>query len=280
MGSLVARLEAHTGLVVVAVTATGRAAKTRALAIARTATKRSNLVACRGTEVDPGTRLVSHGDTLQAVRAFQQDQPAAFVLEVVQASNSACVPPPKYLIRIREGCTQHGVLLVSDETTIGLGRTGSLLAIEREKVKPDLVALSLAVAPGVDGGLVLANRELLIESELTLSPAAAAALEVLEIIERDGLLTRAKEVGRQLQFKIHEILESRRRWAMDTRGRGLLHSLSLWDDPSIVIANAAARGIAIARTGENGLLFAPPLTTTKADLDETFTVLDEVLSDR
>lgn len=275
---LASRLEQHTGLAVVAVTATAAEARPRALELARALTGRMNAVACRGTEAEPGTRLVSHGDTLQALRAFEQDRPAAFVVEVVQASSGACVPPPKYLQRLRAGCDAAGVKLVVDETTAGLGRTGSLLAVGREKVTPDLAALSLRVAAGIEGGLVLARPELGVPAALASCPAAPAALAVLDALVRDRLVDRAKATGQQLKEGLHRILETRRRWAMDTRGRGLLHALSLWDDPALVIAAAEPRGLALARTGENGLLFAPPLTASAEDVAETLAVLDEVLA--
>jgi 4-aminobutyrate aminotransferase-like enzyme len=189
------------------------------------------------------------------------------------------VPPPHYLQRVRAGCDEHGVTLVIDETHAGIARTGALLAIEREKVTPDLVALSLAVAPGLDGGIVLARAELGITPALTrTAPAARATLAVLEEIERDRLVNHVKVAGKSLQQHLHAVLETRRKWAMDTRGRGLLHTLSLWDDPSLVIDAAARRGLRIARTGDTGLLFAPPLTATAAELTETFAVLDEVLA--
>jgi acetylornithine/succinyldiaminopimelate/putrescine aminotransferase len=277
-GALVARLEAASDMVVVAITATAAAAKDQAIARARAHTQRSNVVACRGTAAEVGTRLVSHGDTLQALRAFEQDRPAAFVVEVIQASHNTCVPPPHFFKRIRAGCDDHAVLLLSDETTIGIGRTGSLLAIDREKVAADLIALSLAVAPGVDGGVVLARRTIAGVPKLGPSDAAPYALAVLETIERDQLLRQVKDNGKVLQTGLHGILESRRQWAMDTRGRGLLHSMSLWDDAGRVVAACRERGLAIATTGASGILFAPPIDATAADITETLALVDEVLA--
>lgn len=279
-GALVARLEAASGLAVVAITPTAAEAKRHALELARTATGRANVVACRGTPVEPGFRLVSHGDGLQVGRAFRQDRPAAIVLEVVQGSHNASVPPPKYVQRVRDACDEHGVWFVADESTCGLARTGALFAHEREKVKPDVIALSLHVARDVDGGVVLARRELGLRPEIAASPAAAHTLGVLDVIERDKLVGHVKAAGKHLQDRLHAILETRRRWVMDTRGRGLVHALSLWDDPTPVIEAARGRGLALARTGINGLLFTPPLTTTTAELDETLAVVDELLSDR
>lgn len=277
-GALVARLEAASNMVVVALTTTAAAAKDQAIALARAHTSRSNLVACRGTASEVGTRLVSHGDTLQALRAFQQDRPAAFVIEVIQASHNTCVPAPHFFKRIREGCDEQAVLLLSDETTIGLGRTGALFAIEREKVAADLIALSLAVTPGVEGGAVLARRGIGGPPKLGPLEAAPYAVAVLETIERDQLLRRVKDNGKVLQAGLHGILETRRQWAMDTRGRGLLHSMSLWDAPARVVDGCRERGIALMTTGTRGILFAPPIDATAADLTETLAVVDDVLA--
>ena len=267
------RLEQASELQVVGFYPSVAAAQESALVAARRLTGRPGVVTCRGAAPEEGARLVSHGDGLQVERAFAQDKPAALLIEVVQASAGACVPPPKYFDRVRAACDDAGVKLVVDETA-GLGRTGALFAFEREDLRPDLVVLSLAVAPGIDDAALLARPELGLETEVRGCPAARAVLGVLDVIERDRLSEGAKKLGRLLQKLIHQILETRREWAMDTRGRGLLHSLTLWDNPGIVVAAAARRDL--ATTGSNGLLFAPPLTSTAADLSETFAVLDQV----
>ena len=286
--ALTARLEELTRMRVVAFCSSAEEARKKALALARERTGREGVIGCRGTPVQPGTRLISHGDPLQARRAFSQDQPAAFAVEIIQASAGACVPPPKYLSRLREACDDSGVQLVVDETRTGFGRVGTFLAFQRERMKPDLVVLSLQLAPGVDGGVVLAQPDGgpgsssdkpddIAGSDAV--PAAAVALAVLDVLDRDKLLGNVKALGKVLQKLVIDIIETRRTWAMDTRGRGLLRSLTLWDDPQIVLRAARERGLALGPTGNAAVLFAPPLTASEADLRETLALFDAVLAD-
>lgn len=284
--ALTDKLEALTRMRVAAYCASAAEARKTALALARERTGRQGVIACRGTPVEPGTRLVSHGDPLQAGRAFSQDRPAAFTVEIIQASAGACVPPPKYLTRLRDACDENGVQLIIDETKTGFGRAGNFLAFQRERMQPDLVTLSLQLAPGVDGGVVLARRDT--ETRPSGSgdpsggdpvPAARAALAVIDLMEREQVMRNVKKMGKLLQQLVIDIIETRRTWAMDTRGRGFLRSLSLWDDPQIVLQAARKRGLALGPTGTAAVLFAPPLTANEADLRDTMALFDAVLVD-
>jgi acetylornithine/N-succinyldiaminopimelate aminotransferase len=282
---LKAALERTTTLSVLSFHASSAEAKLRALDIARAATGRSALVACRGGAVAPGTRLISHGDGLQMEKSLGQDQPAAFMTEVVQVQGGVRVPPPDYFDRVRAACDKTGSLLLIDETAVGLGRTGTFFAIEKEKVAPDLVAVGLSFLPGVEGSAVLGRPDLatvagaLPEVDGMSNEAAAVALRALELIHDDGLVTNARKLGKALQKAVIGLVEKQRRWAMDTRGRGLARGLTLWDDPKIAVAACLARGVTIAALGETSLLFAPPLNATAADLAETIGLVDAALAE-
>jgi acetylornithine/succinyldiaminopimelate/putrescine aminotransferase len=264
---------------VVSLTATAEEARAQACALARRLTGRKSLVACRGATVEPGARLVAHGDALQTRAAFTKEQPAAFVLEVVQVSGGVRVPPPDYCDRVRADCTASGVMLLIDETHIGLGRTGGLLAADREKLEADLTALSLSLLPGVHGGAVLARRSLDVPAgDDGIDPRAAAiGLAALAVIARDDLVANAHKLSRVLQKGVVEILETRRRWGMDTRGRGLARALTLWENATPVVTMCRERGLAIGTHGDAALFFAPPITATAEDLGQTLAVLDGVL---
>lgn len=279
-GRLRAALERASQMTVVSLTATAEEAKAQACEVARQLTGRKSVVACRGAKVSAGTRLVAHGDALQARAALDAEQPAAFVVEVVQVSGGVRVPPPDYCDRLRAACAATGVLLIVDETEIGLGRTGSLFAAQKEKLEADVTAVGLDFLPGVQGGAVLARRglEAAVGSDRIDARAAAVALAALEVIARDGLVANAHKLGKLLQKGVVEILETRRRWGMDTRGRGLARALSLWESAAPVIALCKERGLTIAAHG-GALFFAPPITATAADLTETLALLDGVFAD-
>ena len=282
---LVARLERTSGLTVVSLHASPEEARAHAIALARAATGRTAIVCCRGTAVEPGARVVAHGDPLQTAAALREERGAAFVLELVQVTGGVRVPPPDYADRIREHCTKLETWLILDETELGLGRTGSWYSMEREKIVPDLMPVSLSFLPGVDGGAVLARagRNVAVEPSLAsggLSDVAASvARQALALIEDDKLVDNAKKLGKQLQKQTVAILEERRRWCMDTRGRGLVRAVTLWDDPQILIDACARRGLTIARAGEAAILLAPPITATAETLAATLQVLDSVMAE-
>ncbi len=267
---------------VLALLASAQAAKQWTWDLARRLTRRSSLVGLRGASLEPGARLVAHGDALQSRVALQTEQAAAFMLEVVQVSGGVRVPPPDFCDRLRADCTANGALLVVDETEIGIGRTGSLFAAQREKLEPDLAVVDLSFLPGVGGAAVLARGGLdlpaLAMDETIDARAAGVALAAFEIIAAQGLVQNAHKLGRTLQKGVVEILETRRRWGMDTRGRGLVRALSLWEDPAPVLALCQERGLTLGAHG-SALFLAPPITATADDLAQTLAVLDGALAD-
>lgn len=277
-----AALEQRSGMKLVSVHATLKAGRDHAVALARRLTGKTGLVACRGAfDVPPGTRLVTHGDGLQVEKAVDLEKPAAFLVEVVQTQGGIRIPPPGYFDRVRAVCDQGGTLLVADETTIGWGRTGTLFAHEKE-VDPDILVVGLELLPDVTGAVVLVSPKLAGEaprSDGALSAeAAAVACAALDVIDRDALVPGVRKLGKALQKAVVALVETRRTWAMDTRGRGLLRGLTLWDNPAIATSSIRARGVGIAQIGDTAIGFVPPINITIEDLSETMGLVDQALA--
>src|SRR5262245_26469107 len=106
--ALRAALEEATGLTLLSWHESCDAARDRAVAVPRARTGRAMVVACRGARVEPGARLVAHGDALQTRKALEGETAAAFLVEVVQVTGGVRVPPPGYLERVRETCSELG----------------------------------------------------------------------------------------------------------------------------------------------------------------------------
>jgi acetylornithine/succinyldiaminopimelate/putrescine aminotransferase len=83
-----------------------------------------------------------------------------------------------------------------------------------------------------------------------------------------------------LQKGVVEMVETRRQWAMDSRGRGLVRGLTLWDDPRILVDACRERGLAIGQAGENSIVFAPPLVADAAELAETLRAVSAAMESR
>lgn len=246
-----------------------------------------------------GVRLVHELEA--AIERLGPRNVIAFVAEPVVGATLGAVPPvPGYFPRIRELCDRHGILFIADEVMCGMGRTGTLYAVEQENVVPDLVAIAKGLGGGYQPiGAVLVQRRIVDALErgsgffqhghtyIGHPVACAAALAVQEVIARDGLLDAVKARGAQLRERLSETLRAHPHVG-DVRGRGLFMGIELVADrgtkapfdPALrlharVKAEAMARGLMVypmggtidGRSGDH-VLVAPPFIATPADIDE------------
>jgi acetylornithine aminotransferase len=212
---------------------------------------------------------VPYGDA-GALRDAVDGTTAAVVVEPIQGEAGVVVPPEGFLAAAREITTKHGALLWFDEVQTGVGRTGDWFAHAASGVPPDLVTLAKGLGGGIPIGATIAHGE----SATLLQPgnhgttfggnpvACAAALAVLDAIEREGLLEAAVVRGRQLT----EVLLAEQE-VTDVEGRGLLLGAQLADETAAqVVTRAQERGFLLNNTGPGRLRFAPPLTIAEADI--------------
>ncbi len=167
----------------------------------------------------------------------------AFVAEPVVGATAGAVPAvPGYFKRIREICDRHGVLLMLDEVMCGMGRTGTLFAVEQEGVRPDMVTVAKGLGGGYQPiGALLTSAEIYRTIEqgsgffqhghtyMGHPTACAAALAVQRVIERDALLDNVKRQGEALRAALDERF-SQHPHVGDIRGRGLFLGLELVAD--------------------------------------------------
>jgi adenosylmethionine-8-amino-7-oxononanoate aminotransferase len=207
---------------------------------------------------------------------------------------------PGYFRRIREVCDRHGVLLIVDEVMCGMGRTGTLYAVEQEGVTPDLITIAKGLGGGYQPiGAVMAQQRIVDAMQqgsgffqhghtyLGHAVACAASLAVQDVIRRDGLLARVREQGAGLRERLERALGAHPQVG-DIRGRGLFMGLELVQDrtskqtfdPALslharVKREAMARGLMVypmggtidGRQGDHVLL-APPFIITDDELDQ------------
>lgn len=214
--------------------------------------------------------FVPYGDA-DALAAAVTDRTAAVVIEPIQGEAGVVIPPAGYLARAREVTRAHGALLWFDEVQTGMGRTGAWFAHTASGVTPDVVTLAKGLAGGIPIGACVAVGEY----GALLQPgnhgttfggnpvATAAALAVIETIEKDDLLANAVTVGERLRAGLAEDRVT------EVRGQGLLIGLDLSEDRSARVTDAAlARGFIINACSPNRIRLAPPLILTAAQADE------------
>ena len=206
---------------------------------------------------------------------------AGFLVEPIQGEAGVYVPAPGYLSGAKALCEKYNVLFIADEVQTGIARTGKLLAVDHENVKPDLLILGKALSGGVyPVSAVLANDEVMTVikpgqhgSTFGGNPlAAAVAMAALEVIREESLAENADELGKLFRQKIGEYV-TQSKIVTEVRGKGLLNAIVINDTED----SSTAWDICLAMR-DNGLLakpthgniirFAPPLVMTREQLLE------------
>ncbi len=227
---------------------------------------------------------VPFGDA-DALAAAMDDTVAAVVTEPIQGENGVVVPPAGWLARVRELCTQHGALLWLDEVQTGIGRTGTWLAAEHEGVVADVVTLAKGLGGGVPIGACVGvgpAAELLQAgqhgSTFGGNPLACrAALEVLQVIEDDGLLARADATGAWLADAVESLGLPQ---VSHVRGRGLLRGVVLTQPiAKQVQARALEAGFIVNAPREDVIRLAPALIITPAQVQPFVDALGPLLAE-
>ncbi|HEX2056849.1 MAG TPA: acetylornithine transaminase [Actinomycetota bacterium] len=222
---------------------------------------------------------VPYGDT-PALEAALDEDVAAVLLEPIQGEAGVVVPPDGYLRAARAACDGAGALLILDEVQTGVGRTGRWFAYEHEAVAPDVVCLAKGLAGGLPIGAALATPAVAASfapgdhgSTFGGGPVpCAAALAVLDVVEKEGLVERAAAAGARLAQGLERIFG-----AGTVRGRGLLLGVAL-DRPLARAAAALAirRGLLVNDAAPDVLRMAPPLVITDEEVDSALVVIEEV----
>ena len=224
----------------------------------------------------------------------------AVVIEPILSAGGVIVPPDGYLARLSELCRERGMLLVVDEAQTGFGRLGTMFGFERDPVVPDFVAVSKTLGGGVPLAATITSSAveqdcfekgfLHVTSHVSDPLPAAAGLAVLDVIEAEGLVHRARVRGDYLLDRLRE-LQAGHEQIGEVRGRGLLAGLELVEDRETrapadalgraVTAECLERGLSmnIVRAGTNANCFrmAPPLTITTDEIDLAVEILDASL---
>jgi ornithine--oxo-acid transaminase len=222
-----------------------------------------------------GFKLIPYGDAAALAAAITPDT-AAFLVEPVQGEGGIVIPPSGYLAECARLCRERNVLLLCDEIQTGLGRTGRLLAVDHEGIKPDGLILGKALGGGLlPVSAFLARREVMEVfrpgdhgSTFGGNPlAAAVALEALDIIEEDNLVDRAQALGDYFLSRLQGISSP---LIKEVRGRGLLIGMEVY--PERIAARRVCealmeQGILSKETHETVIRFAPPLVVAREQLD-------------
>ena len=215
---------------------------------------------------------------------------AAFIAEPILSSGGLIDLPLGYLSALKKKCSERSMLLILDEAQTGVGRTGMMFAFERDGVVPDILTLSKTLGAGLPLAAVLTSAQieeechargfLFYTTHVSDPLPAAVGLKVLEVVQRDKLVDRARVAGQRLEAGLRTLQESVD-CIGDVRGRGLLLGIEIVKSRAGKQA-APDLGAAITREcmklglsmnivqlpGMGGVFrIAPPLTVSDAEID-------------
>ncbi|WP_439622399.1 aspartate aminotransferase family protein [Shinella sp.] len=215
---------------------------------------------------------------------------AAFIAEPILSSGGLLELPLGYLAALKEKCRERGMLLILDEAQTGVGRTGTMFAFQRDGVTPDILTLSKTIGAGLPLSAVMTTAEiedtahergyLFYTTHVSDPLPAAIGLAVLDVVEEEGLVERARHIGGRLFDGLSQ-LKSRFECVGDVRGRGLMLGVEIVKPDgsggsdhelgSRIAAEAFRRGLSmniVKLPGMGGVFrIAPPLTISEDEID-------------
>jgi adenosylmethionine-8-amino-7-oxononanoate aminotransferase len=256
-----------------------------------------------GTPCDPESCPIGTGRALEGrIAELGAERIAAVIVEPVFGSGGVIVPPPGYLLRLREVCDRHRLLLIVDEVITAFGRTGTWFACEREGVAPDLITFAKGVTSGYIplGGVIVSDalwdelrepdrRPGVLMHGFTHSGhpvACAVALANIATIEREGLLGRVREMTDTTARLVAPLREHPE--VGEVRQAGLMVGIELVADKATrrrwpgevsrgrrAAAEARGRGLLTRSLLDDILCLAPPFTISEETLGRAVEILAE-----
>jgi acetylornithine/N-succinyldiaminopimelate aminotransferase len=222
-------------------------------------------------------------DALNEVAETTKDIVAVMV-EPVLGEGGVVIPDEGYLTAIRAFCDEHDCLMILDEIQTGMGRTGEWFAYQHEAIKPDVMTLAKALGNGVPIGACLARGEAanLFQpgshgSTFGGNPLAArAALAVIDVLETENLVERAKTLGNRLIEGLKQSLNGLN-GIKEIRGKGLMIGIELEQDCADLVGLALEQNLLINVTSDNVIRLLPPLVMTDDEIDEVISKLSGLL---
>jgi len=228
------------------------------------------------------------------------DNVAGIVIEPVQGEGGFIPAPVEFLKGLRQLCDEHGILFIADEVQTGFARTGKMFAIEHAGIEPDFLICAKSIAGGFPLSAVVGKAELFdkiapggMGSTYGGNPVAcAAALAVLDVIEEEGLIERAEQIGAKVEAAWTELAQGVGKGTFgDVRRVGAMAAVEMVQDGDPNKPNGEAAAAIQVRARELGLITLTagrkaqvirthvPLVTPDALVDEGLAIFAQATKD-
>lgn len=224
------------------------------------------------------------------------DEVAAVFLEPIQGDSGIIVPPSDYVKRLRELCSEHGILLIAEEVQTGMGRTGEWFASDHFDLEPDIVVVGKALGSGMPVSALVARSELMDHWSApghvlctSGNPVClAAALATIEVIKEEDLNARSRDMGLRFRSGFEDLARDFE-FIGDIRGLGLQLGIDLVSDHSTktrakdIAAKTLVRcyelGMYLTFLGGNVLRICPPLIISEEQVDRALSIFRTAFED-
>ncbi len=222
------------------------------------------------------------------------DEIAAVIVEPIQGEGGYLLPQDDFLPRLREFCDKHGILLIADEIQSGIGRTGKWFAMEHWDVKPDIVTTAKGLGSGIPIGAIVTRRDVMEKwipgahaSTFGGNPlACAVAGATLDVIESEGLLDHAAELGEYTLSRL-QAFKNDHPSIKRVEGKGLMIGVEFAgpDGKGIPafrdeIANRCfLNGLLTLGCGSSAMRIAPPLVISCEQMEQGLDIMERVIAD-
>lgn len=223
---------------------------------------------------------------LEALHTIAKNNPnvVAVMVEPVTGEGGVVVPDDDYLAGIRKLCDDNNWLMILDEIQTGMGRTGAMFAFQHSNVTPDIMTLAKGLGNGVPIGACLANGE----AATLFQPGhhgstyggnplvCAAALAVIDTLENENLVSKAKQLGETFLQKFLVNLDGID-GVKEIRGKGLMIAIELDKPCGDILHQALEHGLLLNVTAGNVVRLLPPLVISDQQLDQIVTTTSDLI---
>lgn len=221
---------------------------------------------------------------------------AAIIVEPVLGEGGFYAAPPQFLRALRELCNKHGIVFIADEIQTGFARTGRMFAMEHHGIEPDLMTMAKSLAGGFPLAAIVGKADIMdapvaggLGGTYAGSPVScAAALAVIEVMEKEKLCERAQHIGSVLTSRLAK-LQKELSCIGDVRGPGAMIAMELVKNRDPHSPDADLAKALVQRAGSNGLVllscgvysnvirFLVPLTAADAIVNEGLDIMERSL---
>lgn len=233
----------------------------------------------------PGFEIIEYNNIKALEQALQDPNVCAFMVEPIQGEAGVVVPDDGYLRQVRELCTKHNVLWIADEVQTGLARTGRMLAVDYEEVRPDILMLGKALSGGMyPVSAVLSNDEVM----LCIKPGehgstyggnplgCKVAMAALNVLIEENLAENAFKMGELLRGELSKLPKD---IVSIVRGKGLLNAIVInpKHDAWNVCLKLKENGLLAKPTHGDIIRFAPPLVMNETHMLESIEIIKKTI---